>query len=521
LQLVNAWRRSPFFRVDVAVVSVIATLIVALALAGTGGGDPPSPGANATPVAVDPSAPGPPIPAGFVGLSIEYPALEAYAGSDPSSLDPVFEQLVRNLAPGQAPVLRIGGNSADRTWWPVAGVGRPPGVSFDLTRQWLEVTRSLAQKLGAHMILGVNLEQDSPPVAAAEARALIDGVGRGSVRALELGNEPDLYPAFPWYRARGHAILGRPKSYDEAAFSRDFAGFTGALPNVPLAGPSLSGTMWTRDLGQFLAAEPKLGLVTLHRYPLQVCLTPPTSARYPTIARLLSPATSTELAESFAPYVALARAHGLSLRVDELNTVSCGADPTVSKSFASALWALNTLFGLANVGVSGVNVHTFPGAGYELFKINGQSGRWRADVSPEYYGMLMFAQATPPGSRLLHVGDAGIPGVTVWATRAADGTVRVVLTNEGSSPRKLAVGIPGNFDGATLTRLTAPSAGSRSGVTLGGQSFGSQTTTGVLAGPAQHEPVSGDGGRYVVDLPGVSAAMLVLSRHATGSSMTR
>ena len=510
----NAWRRSPFFHFDVAVVSVVATLIVALVLAGTGGGDPPSPGADATAVAVDPSVSGPAVPAGFVGLSIEYPALEAYAGSDPSSLDPVFEQLVRNLAPGQAPVLRIGGNSADRTWWPVTGVSRPAGVTFDLTSQWLDVTRALAEKLGAHLILGVNLEQDSPQVAAAEARALINGVGRQSVRALELGNEPDLYPAFPWYRSGGHAVLGRPKSYDEAAFSRDFAGFTGALPRVPLAGPSLSGNMWTRDLGQFLAAEPKLGLVTLHRYPLQVCLTPRTSARYPTIARLLSPATSTELAASFAPYVSLARAHGLSLRVDELNTVSCGADPAVSKSFASALWALNTLFGLAGVGVSGVNVHTFPGAGYELFNITDSGGQWRAAVSPEYYGMLMFAQATPPGSRLLRVGDARVPGVNVWATRATDGTVRVVLTNEGPSAHELAVHIPGKFDSATLTRLTAPSASSRSGVTLGGQSFGAQTATGLLAGASQRVSVSGDDGRYVVDLPRVSGAMLVLSPRA-------
>ena len=362
----NAWRRSRFFRFDVAVVSIVATLIVALVLASTGGGDPPRPSADAT-VTVDPGALGPVVPAGFLGLSIEYPALEAYAGTDPSSLDPVFEQLVRNLAPGQAPVLRIGGNSADRTWWPTAGMKRPPGVTFDITDQWLGVTRALAQALGAHLILGLNLEADSPQLAASEARALIDGVGARSVRALELGNEPDLYPAFPWYRSGGHAVFGRPKSYDESAFIRDFAGLTGALPDAPLAGPSLSGMMWTRDLGQFLAAEPHLGLVTLHRYPLQLCLTPPSSARYPTIARLLSPATSTGLAESFAPYVALARAHGLSLRVDELNSVSCGADPAVSKSFASALWALRTLFEMARVGVSGVNIHTFPGAGYELF----------------------------------------------------------------------------------------------------------------------------------------------------------
>ncbi|MGO9496734.1 MAG: glycosyl hydrolase family 79 C-terminal domain-containing protein [Solirubrobacteraceae bacterium] len=510
----NAWRRSPFFHFDVVVVSIVAVLIIGFSLASAGGdADAPSPGAtgHATAVTIDPGANDPAVPQGFLGLSIEYPALEAYAGSDPSSLDPVFEQLVRNLAPGQAPVLRIGGNSADRAWWPMAGVSRPPGVTFDITPQWLRVTHALAQKLSARLILGVNLEQDSPQLASAEAQALVNGVGRQSVRALELGNEPDLYSAFPWYRADGHAVFGRPRSYDESEYISDFDGLSGALPRVPLAGPSLSGRQWTQGLGQFLAVESHLGLVTLHRYPLQVCLTPRTSARYPTIARLLSPATSTDLAKSFAPYVALARAHGLSLRVDELNTVSCGADPAVSKSFASALWALNTLFGLASVGVSGVNVHTFPGAGYELFQIAHTGGTWRAAVSPEYYGMLMFAQATPPGSRILNVTPTGIPGVNVWATRATDGTVRVVLTNEGSGAHDIAIHMTGKFQSATLARLIAPSATATSGVTLAGQSFGSATTTGRLSGSSQQASVSGDDGRYEITLPAASAAMLVLS----------
>ena len=492
----------------VALVALLA-LLAGLINVGSAGGP-----VAATAITVR-TGPGRPIPAGFLGLSLEYPAVSAYAGRDPSSLDPVFVQLVRNLAPGQAPVLRIGGNSADRTWWPVAGASRPPGVTFDLNRRWLEVTRALAQRLGAHLILGVNLEQDSPKLAAAEARALIGGVGRQSVRALELGNEPDLYAAFPWYRSAGHAVFGRPKSYDESAYVQDFAGLRGALPHVPLAGPSLSGRQWTQGLGQFLAAERHLGLVTLHRYPLQICLTPISSARYPTIPRLLSPATSTGLADSFAPYVALARARGLSLQVDELNTVSCGADPAVSKSFASALWAVNTLFGLASAGVSGVNVHTFPGAGYELFTITQSGGRWQAEVAPEYYGLLMFARAAPPGSHLLSVSPGTGGAVDAWATHAADGTVRVVVTNVGSSRRALAVRVLGAHGSATLTRLTAPSSSSTTGVTLGGQSFGAETSTGVLAGPAQTASVSEGDGRYVIELPAASAAMLVLPLHAT------
>ena len=129
----------------------------------------------------------------------------------------------------------------------------------------------------------------------------------------------------------------------------------------------------------------------------------------------------------------------------------------------------------------------------------------------------MFAEATPPGSRLLSVTPTGIPGVDVWATRATDGTVRVVLTNEGSGARELAVHMPGKFQSATLARLTAPSATATSGVTLAGQSFGSATTTGRLAGSSQRTSasVSGDDGRYEIALPPTSAAMLVLSPHTS------
>ena len=34
-----------------------------------------------------------------------------------------------------------------------------------------------------------------------------------------------------------------------------------------------------------------------------------------------------------------------------------------------------------NAGIDGVNMHTFPGAGYELFGLSHASSRWRATVA--------------------------------------------------------------------------------------------------------------------------------------------
>src|SRR5205814_1754923 len=72
-------------------------------------------------------------------------------------------------------------------------------------------------------------------------------------------------------------------------------------------------------------------------------------------------------------------------------------------AFASARWGLDVLFEMAAVGVDGVNMHTFPGAAYELFTFRQVRGRWQAVVAPEYYGLEAFAQAAPAGSRLLSV----------------------------------------------------------------------------------------------------------------------
>jgi len=87
---------------------------------------------------------GQPLAPGFVGLSIEYPALHEYTGSNPNAVDPATVALIRALSPGQRPVLRIGGDSADYTWWPQPGEHSPPGATYRLTDNWLATVRALA-----------------------------------------------------------------------------------------------------------------------------------------------------------------------------------------------------------------------------------------------------------------------------------------------------------------------------------------------------------------------------------------
>lgn len=448
---------------------------------------------------------------------MEYRAVPAYAGSDPHAINPVLVQLMQNLAPNQARVLRIGGDSTDWTWWPTPGQRKPAGVSFGLSRNWLAGTRALAQATDSRLILGINLEANRPTVAAIEARELLAGIGRQRVQALEIGNEPDLYGVFPWnHTPAGRPVLGRAAGYDFGGFSNEFARIRRSLPQIPLAGPASGDLSWLSNLPKFLAAEPSVREVTFHRYALNRCNKVRRSPSYPTVPNLLAPVSTLGLMNGAGPVIAAAHRRGIPFRVDEMNAVTCGGVWGVSNSFASALWSLDAMFAVLRSGADGVNVQTspFPGTPNQLFTFRHPAGHWVGSVRPEYYGLLMFAQAAPPGSRLLQVAAPANDPVHSWATRTPSGQIHLVLINDSfTRARSLLVRAP-MLSVATLERLQAPSPYSTHGITLAGQSFAPQSTTGALSGPMSTTTVKPARGEYALKLPAGSAAMLTISRPA-------
>jgi hypothetical protein len=471
--------------------------------------DPPDP--STVYASIDGAPTGPARPTGFLGLSLEYSALEAYTGADPAAVDRVFVQLVRNLAPGpgQPVPLRIGGNSTDATWWPVEGLAPPPGSRYRLNRTWLGAVRALAAAVPARLIMGLNLAAGRPRVAGAEAHAFLNAIGPRYLTAFEVGNEPDVYGVFPWYRSRHRPVFARSSRYSLPEFIGQLRRWQAGLPDLALAGPALAELPWLSGLPTLIASDPRLRVVTIHRYALQGCLNNPGSPSYPSIANLLSDRSSQGLAAAIAPFVTTAHARGVQFRVDELNSAAlagCLGRTGVSNTFASALWMVDTLFNLASAGVDGVNVHSLPGAGYELFTFRRTATGWQAFVHPDYYGMLMFAQAFPAGARLVPVRVPAGP-VKVWATLGLDGHTRVTLINKDSRARRVQLQLPPSGAAAELQWLRAPGASATSGVTLGGESFGAETATGVLG--AEHgQPLAGRLGSYSIELPPASAALL-------------
>jgi hypothetical protein len=452
-----------------------------------------------------------PMDPGFLGFSFEYSALHEYIGRNPDAINPMLLGLIRLLNPGQTPVIRIGGDSSDDSWYPIPGMVPPGGINYAITNGWLRTAQAFATDLGSKLIMGINLEANRPSIAAAEARAFISGIGASHIADFEIGNEADLYGSFVWYGNRiKQAFYGRPTTWSFADFLSEFEQWRSVLPpGIPVAGPTFSSTTWMPNLPQFISANPGLGLVTFHRYPLRGCENNPAAADYASVPNLLADRSSQGIAAQVAPYVTESHSAGVKFRLDELNSAACTGRAGVSDTFASSLWMLDTLFNMAAVGVDGINVHTLPKAAYEPFVFTeSRAGTWSADVRPDYYGMLMFADADPPGSKLLNVSTTDSP-LKVWAVQTPSGHINVVLiNNDYTQGYSVHFTLPGAQSPLTEMNLTAPSITSTTGVTLGGQSFPDGTTTPELSGTKVTSTLAPTALGYNVSVPAGSAMML-------------
>ncbi len=450
------------------------------------------------------------IPAGFLGVGVEYATFERYAGDDANAIDPVFEQLIRNLSPGQTPQLRIGGDTSDWAWWPVPGMAAPPTTWFSLTPAWVDVARTFAQAVGARLIMGINLKADSVTVAVTMSQQLLARMGTGLIQALELGNEPEIFSSFGGHPTTpGPGVPPYNPPYDFGVFLDAFTRIAAAMPRFPLAGPAFTGTMWFNVFDTFLANEPLVTLATVHAYPLLAC-EQPNSPGFPSVSNLLSIAASYGLAQRMLPWIETAHDDDLPIRIDEINATPCPGGAIVIRTFAESLWALRLLFELAYVGADGLNFQTTAATTDNLFTPALGGSGWQAAVQPEYYGLLMFAQAAPPGARLVRLSNSATAQVQAWATRATDGTLRVVMMNLGNQTHTVVLETGTASNAGTLERLEGSSLTTRYGVMLGGQTFGSETSTGRLVGRRRIATVTPEGGDYFVSLPALSAAMLTI-----------
>jgi Glycosyl hydrolase family 79 C-terminal beta domain len=441
---------------------------------------------------VNTASPGIQIAPTFLGFSHEWTSPASLMGM-PGDTNPIYRQLVKNLmAYGGGPlIVRIGGNSTDQTGEPTSGIVAPMA--------------QLYEDIGAKFTLGVNLGSDNVSLAADQARYYVANMPANSLLAIEIGNEPDLY------QSNGD----RPTTYTFTNYLSDFATWqTAIMPLLPtgvkLMGPSWSSTSSLSNLPAFLAQEKSnLSIVSQHYYAGDQC-----NGKTNPLDYLLIDSSATKGATAVASSVAATHADGLPFRMGEMNSIACGGETGISDAFGSALWAADTMFEFASVGVDGVNFHTGNGGAYALFVFNdtttnGVTTFSVQSVRPEYYGLLFFQQAAPSLAKLLPVSATTSANLKTWATVDGKGTVRVALINKDESSEGVAnITLPG-YGAGTVTRMTASSYQATSGVTIGGQTFDG-STDGTAQGAAYGETVAAVNGVYSVALAPTSAAILTV-----------
>ncbi len=411
--------------------------------------------------------------------------------------------MLRSLGPG---MIRFGGVTADQNaGWTDPQTPQPAWSSVAITPADIRAVAVLARRSGWRVLLTVGLAHYEPQAAAREVAVASRALGH-YLAAVEIGNEADAYGKhgfreLPWL-AQG--FTEQSTSYREA--------IAALTPDVPVAGPDVSGSGIFTDWGNAEALTQSPAMLTGHHYPLGCAQTPA-----PSIAALLSPATRALESRSLANYTSVGRADGLPVRVDEANSVSCGGVPGISNTFASALWATGYITQVMSSGAAGINLQGNPAncQGYTPVCAPDAAalatGRLRAQ--PDWYSLLLTSMLIGYRPLPSAVRSATSPNVLVAPFSGPGHSLRVVLVDDEppGSPGlavRLAVG-PGHRV-ASVMRLSGPSQTATGGVLLGGRSVRANGTWRAAAGSR----IRPRAGFVQVSLPASSAALVSLP--ATG-----
>jgi hypothetical protein len=392
-------------------------------------------------LAVSYDDPGRPIPSDFIGLSYESAILADgnYFAPDNASVLGLIGAL------GRDGVIRIGGNTSERTVW------RPDAQSVAsenivITPAGIDRLAATMRMLGWKLIYGLNLARGTPEEAAEEAAYVARALG-ANLLAFQIGNEPDGF---------GRWTAVRPKTYDAAALLAEWRKFHSAirarLPDARFAGPDVAGaTDW---VGTFAEEHPAgLALLTRHYYA-----DGPAGAPHVSLAKLLrSDGQILPVLEKLALY---SRRYGLPYRIVEANSVYNEGQPGVSDTLGAALWGLELMFQAAAAGAAGINFHAGvhnhrPGEDKAYTPIaRSRDGRHRA--APLHYAILAFAQMARGElvpARLAPVSS----DLKAFAVRTPEGALRLCLINKDFRRGAQVTIDPGrNFIAGSIMRLVGP-----------------------------------------------------------------
>jgi hypothetical protein len=318
------------------------------------------------------------VPADYLGLSLEWSMVQVWVGTARGSVIAPFVNILNSLKLSTATpgVLRIGGNSQDGYEWNPTGSIAGNSLFFGTINAGLvDAVFEVARQTGWKVILGLNLRNDNPAMAAAVAEYAVGQDTAGSLLALEIGNEPNGYVSEADYLVRFQRYVD--------ALNADPTTAAAAI-----TGPAISenaDVSWARDLWASHAPTGRMPFATWHDY-----------ANSASLGALLKTAKITEFNARIA---AMDGAVGAGQhRMGEGNDTGSGGLDKVSNVHGKTAWLIDTLLHGAAARIRGYNNHSWDGfhypgdnrtCWYTPFVIrNGQ-----ASPRPGFYALALFKYA--------------------------------------------------------------------------------------------------------------------------------
>ncbi|TXT10651.1 hypothetical protein VHUM_02156 [Vanrija humicola] len=281
----------------------------------------------------------------FLGFSIELSVATAVMGKNAGKLEPAFLNYMVNLKnrARAGPIIRVGGNTQDSSSLSLTSFAN--GVAVEKIKQGPKITSTpivsysldllhlmanITSLVGIDWFFGLPFNSTTIPTheAALVAKTALSVLGP-KLRALSLGNEPDLYA--------GHQE--RDPSYNLQAYLGEFTQVrTDVLSAISeqslLAGPSVCCSVEGFDIGDVLSAgwlttnAPYLSYVTIQRYPYNNCgvngkVVDPQAI----FSSYLSHTGPQALTSLYLEASNAAQAVGKPIIMQEMNTASCGGSP--------------------------------------------------------------------------------------------------------------------------------------------------------------------------------------------------
>ena len=433
-------------------------------------------------VTIDGSHPGYKISPIFEGLSFETEILT----KNPEYLNinnNAFIQLIKNLGPG---ILRIGGGTSDKIDW----TGKPRDSNTPaniLTTSDIDRLSAFSKAIGWQVLFGLNLGSNNVNASANEALYVYNSIG-SNLYAMQFGNEANYFTA---NRLRNYDYGFNNYLVDWRAY---YAAVRAVAPQLSFAGPDVVNSPdWIRSFADNENSEVKL--IDGHYY-----ITGPATDPSITYKNLLSD-------YALSPYIQSIKdassKYGLPFRITECNNIWGGGKAGVSDIFASALWALNFMWTVAEYNAQGINFHDGQGIIYSpLTMANGV-----AVVHPEYYAMLAFKYGSTGGTIVPATVTAQGNNCNAYACVNPDGSYSVTLINR-EEIKNLNFNIQLSQSASTIqvARLTAPSITATTGVTFAGSAVKTDGT--FEAGTIEHYTINQK--YFTVSMPANSAAVVTI-----------